>query len=142
MIATLKAYWAAAKVYAFVLAVIALAFAWWLHGHRQFQAGKAAGDNEVAQLKAGYAAARTEANAAAREQQRQADEAAAADARRREAQKDAQLVILTGKLDAAQRSASEFKAKVHELKQQDPDVRSWADMPVPDGVRAAGTRGP
>lgn len=139
MMETIKAWLAAAKVYAIALALVALAIGFWWHGHKEFKAGKAAGDAEVAQMKAAYVAAADKANAYSREQQQQADEAAMAEANRREMQTETQLVLLTQRTDAAEKSATQFKAKVDELKKRDPAVRAWADQPVPVSVRAAGT---
>lgn len=139
---TIKAWFAAAKVYAIALVIVALAIAFWWHGHREFKAGKAAGDAEVTQMKTAYVAAADKADAYSREQQRQADEAAMAEANRREMQIETQLVLLTQRADAAEQSANQFKAKVDELKKRDPAVRAWADQPIPDSVRAAGTGSP
>lgn len=138
---TIKAWLAAAKVYAIALALVALAVGFWWHGHQEFKAGRATGDAEVAQMKTAYIAAADKADAYSREQQRQADEAAMAEANRREMQTQTQLVLLTQRVDAAEQSANQFKAKVDELKKRDPAVRAWADQPVPDSVRAAGTGG-
>lgn len=141
MIARLKACWAAAKVYAVVLTFLAMIVAGWWHGRQEFAAGKAAGDAEVAKVKAAYLAAADKADAYSRAQQQAADEARMAEAFRRRMQVERQLVQLTQRTDAAERSAKAFKDKYDALKKHDPAVRDWADTPIPDSVRAAGTGG-
>jgi hypothetical protein len=136
---TIKAFFATAKLYLLGALLVSFGVAYWWHGHGQFKAGRHAGDAEVAQMKAAYVKGANEADANARAQQQAIDEAQNAAAFMHEMQVQRQLVQLTQELDAAQRSANTFKAKVDELKKRDPAVRKWADEPVPASVRAAGT---
>lgn len=138
---TIKAWFAMAKLYLLGALLIGFGAAYWWHGHQQFKAGKKAGDAEVAYIKAAYLKAAADADADARAEQQKIDDAQNAAKFVHEMEVQRQLVQLTQELDAAQHSAAAFKAKVHELEKRDPAVRTWANQPIPDSVRAAGTGG-
>lgn len=138
---TIKAWFAMAKLYLLGALLIGFGAAYWWHGHQQFKAGKKAGDAEVAYIKTAYIKAADAAEADARAEQQAIDEAQVTEAFRRKMQVERQLIQLTQELDTAQRSASTFKAKVHELEKHNPAVRTWADEPIPDSVRAAAGTG-
>lgn len=138
----IRAWWMEAKLYVIGALLIAVAIGYWYHGHEQFKAGRAAGDQEVATLKGQYAQAYDDALRQAQDAQRQADADALA---AKQAQLDAarqEIADIAAKKHAAEQSAAAFQKRLNEARKHDATVDSWLRTRVPDGVRAAGEGGP
>src|SRR5690242_2631474 len=128
----LSAWWDEVKLYVIGFLLIMFAVAYWYHGHEQFKAGKAAGDQEVATLKGQYAQAYDDALRRGQDAQRQADADALA---AKQAQLDAaqqQVADLAAKKHAAEQSAADFQKRLNEARKHDATVDSWLDARIPD----------
>lgn len=135
---TIRAWWSEMKLWIIGIALVTAAIGYWWHGHESYKAGKLAGDNEVAALKAQYQTAYTDAQAAAHTMQAAEDAQELADANRRAESLQFQISLEQSKTDAAQRSADAFKAKLDDLRKHDPGAAALLDTPLPASVRAAG----
>lgn len=134
----LRAWWAECKLYIFGFMLVVGAIGYWWHGHESYKAGKAAGDKEVATLKAKYAIAYNNAQSSARALQAEYDAQDLADEHQRTLAAQFQTEAAQGREDAAERSAAQFKAKLDDLRKHDPVASHWLDTRVPDSVQSAG----
>ena len=131
----LRIWWAEAKLYVFGALVLGLAVAFWWRGHSSYHAGKAAGDQEVAALKAQYQQAYTDAQAQTRAAQQAADAQALADAKAHAQAAQAQAQAAQATASKASDSAAKYQAALEWERKHDATVDAWLNTVPPRGVR-------
>jgi hypothetical protein len=140
MMATLKLWFSAAKLYVLLALLVAFAVAYWWHGHTEYAKGAADYKAQVAALTAKYAQASQDAADAARAMQQMYDAQALAEAQARAQASAQQVAALTTAKTIAETSAAKYAAALKEERKHDPVTATWLDTRVPDGVRAPGSR--